>query len=87
DFTITDKGIVGGKTLYTFDDIHSFWIHEEPPLEGVLSLHSNSIMSPFIHVPIGGVPAEELRDILINFIPEEKHEPTVIDTLEKMLHI
>jgi hypothetical protein len=57
------------------------------PLEGVLSLHSNGIMSPFIHIPIGDVPAEELRDILIDFIPEEKHEVTVIDTLEKMLHI
>lgn len=87
EFMVTSKGLVGGKTLYAFEDIHSFWIHEEPPLEGVLSLNSNGILSPFIHIPIGDVPAEELRDLLLDYIPEEKHEPTVIDTLEKMLHI
>ena len=87
DFSITSKGIVGGKTLYAFDDIHSFWIHEEPPLEGVLSLHSNGILSPFIHIPLGDLPAAKLREVIGAFVPEEKHEPTVIDTLEKMLHI
>lgn len=87
EFMVTDKGLVGGKTLYAFEDIHSFWIHSDPPLEGVLSLHSNGILSPFIHIPIGDVPIDELRELLVEFIPEEKHEPTVIDTLEKMLHI
>lgn len=87
EFMVTDKGLVGGKTLYAFEDIHSFHIHTEPPLDGVLSIHSNGILSPFIHIPIGDVPADELRELLAEFIPEEKHEPTVIDTLEKMLHI
>lgn len=87
EFTITDKGIVGGKTLYAFEDLNSFWIHEEPPLEGVLSLHSTGIISPFIHIPIGDVPAEELRRVMTQYVPEEKHTATVIDTLEKMLHI
>ncbi|MGB3072807.1 MAG: hypothetical protein WBB68_00935 [Candidatus Moraniibacteriota bacterium] len=87
EFAVTSKGILGGKTLYDFEDIHSFWIYEESPLEGVLSLHSNGIISPYIHIPIGDVPAEELRNLLLDYVPEEKHEPTIIDTLEKMLHI
>ncbi|MFZ1654955.1 MAG: hypothetical protein WAT84_03955 [Candidatus Moraniibacteriota bacterium] len=87
EFAVTSKGILGGKTLYAFEDIHSFWIYDEPPLEGVLSLHSNGIISPYIHIPIGDVPPEELRDLLLDYVLEEKHIPTVIDTLEKMLHI
>ncbi len=87
EFAVTDKGVVGGKTLYAFDDIHSFWIHTETPLEGVLSLHSNGILSPFIHIPLGDLPEARLRDVLLAYVPEEKHHPTVIDTLEKMLHI
>ncbi len=87
EFKVTNKGVVGGKTLYAFEDIHSFWIYEEYPLKGVLSLHSNGIISPFIHIPIGDVPAKELRELLLDHIPEEKHEPTMIDTLETMLHI
>lgn len=87
EFAITDKGILGGKTLYAFEDLHSFHIYEEPPLEGVLSIHSNGILAPFIHIPIAGIDDQEIREVLQNFLPEEKHEPTIIDTLEKILHI
>ncbi len=87
EFAITDKGIVGGKTLYAFEDLNSFFIYEEPPLEGVLSIHSNGMLAPYIHIPIAGIDDQEIREILQNFLPEEKHEPTIIDTLEKMLHI
>lgn len=87
EFAITDKGVIGGKTLYEFEDINSFCIYEEPPLEGVLSLHSTGILAPYIHIPIAGIDDSEIREILLDFIPEEKHTPTLIDTLEKMLHI
>ncbi|MFA9262015.1 MAG: hypothetical protein ACEQSB_01485 [Undibacterium sp.] len=87
EFAITDKGIVTGKTLYEFEGLNSFWIYEEPPLEGMLSLHTSGILAPYIHIPIAGIDDQEVREILQNFLPEEKHEPTIIDTLEKMLHI
>jgi len=87
EFTITDRGIVTGKTLYAFEDINSFWIYEDPPLEGVLSIHSSGILAPYLHIPIAGIDDQEIRAILLNFVPEEKHTPTLVDTLEKMLHI
>jgi hypothetical protein len=87
EFAITDKGIVTGKTLYEFERLNSFWIYEEPPLEGMLSIHTNGVLAPYIHIPIAGIDDEEIREILQNFLLEEKHEPTIIDTLEKMLHI
>ncbi len=87
EFTLTDRGILGGNTLYEFDDLRSFWIYEDPPLSRVLSLHSNGIISPFVHIPLGDVNENELRALLLEFVPEEKHHPTIIDTLEKMLHI
>jgi hypothetical protein len=87
EFTITNKGIVIGRTLYAFDDLHSFWIFDEPPLEGVVSLHTSGLLAPFLHLPLGEIAPEEVREVLSAFLPEEKQEPTVIDTLEKMLHI
>ncbi len=87
EFIITREGIVVGRNLYAFEDIHSFWIFDEDPLKDVLSIHSYGVLAPFIHLPLGNLDHQTIREILLSFIPEEKQEPRLVDILEKMLHI
>jgi hypothetical protein len=86
-FLITTKGIVTDDKLYEFDTIETFFIYTEPPFENILSIQTNGELVPYVHIPIETVDVNVLRDILSEFIPEEKHHPRLVDTLEKLLHL
>jgi len=51
----------------------------------MLSLRSKHSFTPYIHVPIGDENPVKIREILIDFIPEEKQDYTIVDAVEKML--
>lgn len=87
EFIITREGIVVGRNLYAFEDIHSFWIFDEAPLENVLSIHSYGVLAPYIHLPLGDLDHDTIRELMLQYIPEEKQEPRLVDIVEKMLHI
>jgi hypothetical protein len=86
NFSITHEGITAGNEIYEFENLKSFWIFYNPPYEKKISLHSKGTFTPYIHIPIGDEDPVEIRDILIDFIPEEKQEHTIVDTIEKLLH-
>lgn len=86
-FLLTSQGVIAGKEFYPFDEIHSFWIYTESPFDGLLSLHTTGKLVPYIHIPTVTVDTEILRETLAAFLPEEKHEPGLVDTLERLLHI
>ena len=86
DFAITTKGITVGREIFTYDTLHSFWIFDEPPLIDVLSLKGESILAPYIHVPVPEALTKEVRDAVATYLPEEKQDPRAVDILEKMLH-
>lgn len=87
DFMLTSKGIIAGKEFYEYDTLESFFLYTEPPFENILSIQTEGKLVPYIHIPVMNVDTEKLRDILDEFVPEEKHEPGLVDTLEKLLHI
>ena len=86
-YSITDQGIYVGKRFYRHDNIHSFHLYQETILENILSLHVNGALLSHIHV---NFPEEEfvlIRQTLRQYIPEEPHDPSMVDTIEKFLHI
>ncbi len=87
DFKITSSGIMVGNELYEYADIKSFWIFYEPPHTKIISLHIDAILTPYIHIPIHSENPVELRKTLLKFIPEEKQEPSMVDNIERFLHI
>lgn len=87
DFKVTHDGVMAGKELYEFDNIKSFWIFYEPPHTKILSLHTDAMLTPFIHIPVHQIDPVKLREILLDFVPEEKQKPTLVDTIERLLHI
>ncbi len=86
-YSITREGIMAEKEFYEFDDIQSFWILYKEPHQRILSLHTNGWLIPFVHIPIHEIDSEDARQVLLQFIPEKKQHPSIVDTLERLLHI
>jgi hypothetical protein len=86
-FQITSKGISAGKDFYDFDAIDSFWIFENSTPFDNLSLHIKNRLMPFIQIPCPEEASIKLRFLLRDYIPEEKQELTLADSLEKFFHL
>jgi hypothetical protein len=82
---ITSKGIKIDKTLYTFDNLKSFWIFYEPPEIEELSLRSKKTIMPYIKISLAEQNPAEVRKFLIKYLPERKHKESLIDNLARSL--
>ncbi|MFA4818023.1 MAG: hypothetical protein WC608_04870 [Parcubacteria group bacterium] len=87
DFAVTQDGIIAGREMYDFDNIKSFWIFYEPHDIKVVSLHTKSMLMPFVHIPIHDEDPVEIRRVLLEYIPEAKQDPSLVDTFERLLGI
>lgn len=87
DFAITTDGVIAGKEIFEYENIQSFWIFYNPPHEKYVSFHTRGRLVPFIHIAIDDQNPVELRAILIKYIPEIKHDPGLVDVLERFLRI
>lgn len=79
--SLKPKGIHVNTKLYKFDDLNSFWIFYNPPEIKELSLHSKKKMTPYITIPFNNQNPVEIRNFLINYIPEKKQDESLIDNL------
>lgn len=87
DFMITTDGILAGKEIYEFDSLNSFWIFYEPDEPQIISLHTKSHLVPYVHIPIGQEDPVRLREIILDYIPEKKQKPGLLETLERIIGI
>lgn len=87
DFIITPDGISAGKEVYAFDNIRSFWIFYEPPHVKIISLKTESHLLPFVHIPIHDEDPVHIRQLLLDYIPEEKQEEGLLQILERLLRL
>ena len=86
-FAITDEGVIADKEIYLYENIHSFWIFYDPHYTKTISLHTKASTFPFVHIPLGDENPAKLHEILTEHIPEIKQDPSMIDTIERVLHI
>ncbi len=85
DFMITDDGIVAGKEIYNFDNLKSFWIFYEPDGMKEISLSTESYLTPYVHIPVHDQEPVKIRELLLQYIPEEKQEPGLVETVERII--
>jgi hypothetical protein len=85
DFMITSEGIVAGKEIYIFDNLSSFWIFYESEGLKAISLHTKSSFIPYVQVPLSEEDPVEIRKILLDRIPEEKHELGIVEILGRIV--
>jgi hypothetical protein len=87
DFQIVPEGISASKDFYAFENIRSFWIFYDPQYKKIISLHTKSYLTAFVHVPIHNEDPVEIRRILLKYIPEIKQEHGPAEILENFLGI
>ncbi|MEK7615906.1 MAG: hypothetical protein AAB420_01720 [Patescibacteria group bacterium] len=77
--------VVGGKT-YRTEDITSFWIDYVPESDlKELSLHMKKWTSPYVKIQLGDQDPVQVRAILIELLPEVRHEGTLIHAFVRRL--
>jgi len=86
-FSITTTGVLVGKELYPYENISSFWIFYDPPHTKMISLHTKAKFLPFVHIPIAGENPVAIHQTLTEYIPEIEQDPSLINTIEQVLHI
>ena len=87
DFMITRDGVIAGREIYDFDNLKSFWILYEADGLKVISLHTESHLTPYVHIPVGGQDPVRIREILLEYLPEEKQEPGMAEMMDRLLRL
>ncbi|OGF61938.1 hypothetical protein A2926_00450 [Candidatus Giovannonibacteria bacterium RIFCSPLOWO2_01_FULL_44_40] len=83
-FSLTERGVLVERTLYSWQSLKSFWIFYNPPLHKDLSLESKKALVPFIKIPLGQTEPDKVREIVIKFLPEIEQEESLIDNLSHL---
>ncbi|MBI4136375.1 MAG: hypothetical protein HY481_02415 [Candidatus Vogelbacteria bacterium] len=82
--TVSRHGVQVRQRLYPFKTLRSFWVHDHPAKK--ITLRSEKAFMPHLHLPLPeDLDHEALRVFLIEYLPEERHEPTLIDALVEYL--
>lgn len=84
-FSLTPRGLKIQDTVYTFDNLKSFWIFYEPPEIKYLSIESKKLFMPRIVIPIDDENPNEIRKYLLKYLPEEEQHESLIDILARRL--
>jgi len=82
---ISRQGIQVRHLLYPFKTLRSFCVHDHLPTKKI-TLRSDRAFMPHLHLPLAAdVNHEAVRLFLLEHLPEEHHEPTLIDALVEYL--
>jgi len=78
-FKINEKGIDVDGRPHEFEHLRSFWIFYNPPSEKILSFRSRRTFFPYVRIPLADENPVEIRKFLLKFLPEKKHQESIID--------
>lgn len=84
-FAVTARGVTVSGRLYEFENLQSFWIAYDPPLFKEVRLVSKKAIMPVLRIPLNSTDPLRVREILLRFLPEKKHEDGLIDILTRHL--
>ena len=73
EIEISEQGINIHGSMHTFETIRAFWIKEKKDGQHILILLTSQPLTPLLSIPMDNdINPMELRDYLIEFIPEEE---------------
>lgn len=85
NFVIQANGIKIGPKLYTFEELTSFWVNYDPPFKKEVILEQKKKLSRYIKIPIENVDPNLIRETLLKFLKEKKHEESLVETIAERL--
>lgn len=81
---ITDRGIAIDTTLFPYQTLESFWIHERM-IPNQLVLTSKKVAMPHLVVQLADISADEVRNVLSQYLHEVEVHETFSDRLLEAL--
>lgn len=85
-FAITDRGVSIGKNLYPYGTLDSFWVIDDPHTHPQLLVKSKKLLMPLIVIPIATVNPSDIRERLLDSLPEEEHHEPLSEKLLQIFH-
>jgi hypothetical protein len=82
-FAITQNGILVHDDLHPYESIESFWIDYQPNGIKEISFKSNQLFTPYIKIPLYENNPNEIRKILLKFLPEKEHSAILSDIFDR----
>jgi hypothetical protein len=84
-FRIDEKGVEVDGRLHEYADLRSFWLFYNPPLEKTLSIRGKKTFFPYLRIPMDKENPTEIRKFLLKFIPEKRHQESIISIWMKRI--
>jgi len=84
-FRIDEKGVEADGRLHEYTDLRSFWLFYNPPLEKILSIRGKKTFFPYLRIPLDKENPTEIRKFLLKFIPEKRHQESIINIWMKRI--
>jgi hypothetical protein len=86
-FKLVEQGIVIGDEMHPFERMISFSVLEDvdgslPPM---LSIKTESWLSPHLIIPLAGVDADIIYDYFLHHVDEDEHKHTFVDLVAAWL--
>lgn len=86
-FQLTEQGLMIGEELHPFERMMSFSVLEdlEGELPPVISIKTESWLSPHLVIPLDGVDADTVYAYFLRHVDEEEHKHSVTDLVAAWL--
>ena len=82
---ITQAGVIINDSAHSHATWKSFWVEYQPGGIQELSLESHAWHAPYVKVPLTGQDPLIVRDVLMQYLPEEEHKRTLTDLFVHLL--
>jgi hypothetical protein len=76
--TIDKSGVTFGRTRYPYSSIQSFWVETRDNYPRML-LKTDKAFMPFVVIHIHEDDADEIKDILSKYLPEEENTEPLLE--------
>ena len=80
-------GISIDDNHHRFADMRSFWIHYYPPHLKELTVEFKKGLTHRLHIPLKNQNPLEIRQVMVSYVPEKEHEPSLLDHLVRIIGI
>ncbi len=84
---IHTTGISIDDDHHRYADMKSFWIDYNPPHVKELSLEFKKGLTHRLRIPLQNQNPLEVRQVLMSYVPEKEHEPSMLDHLVRIIGI
>ena len=83
---ISERGISMNEQLYPYESIDSFWMYRDHRKANRIIITTARAVMPLRSVTLpDDIDATEIREFLLNFIPEKQTKPSSIDLIAESL--